>query len=248
MKVQKTTSKKISESSFFIILPAYNEAEVISKVIDGLPRTVEYKSRKMPTKIVVVNDGSHDDTAAVVARRSHVQLINHILNSGAGAATRTGLNYALEQGADYAITMDADGQHAAKDVIRLAEEAMKDLDDFIIGSRLLETRGMPWYRIVGNKFLSFTTYLIFGVSVSDSQSGLKAFNRTALQKITFHSNNYAFCSEMLWKAHQQKLRIREIPIQAIYTDYSLRKGQSNWGAIHIIRQLLKRRLLDFING
>lgn len=231
------------------ILPAFNEATVINGVLKDLPKSIKIGSNIFTIKIVVVNDCSTDDTRNIVEKFKHIYLINHILNSGAGAATRTGLNYAKEIGCHYAITMDADGQHATADVIRLAKAIIHEEADMLIGSRLIKTQGMPWYRVVGNKGLSFITLLIFGVFVGDSQSGLKALNEKALHSMNFHSNNYAFCSEMIWKAHQSKLRIKEIPIQAIYTDYSLSKGQTNWsGAFQIIRQLLKRRIMHFING
>lgn len=231
-----------------IVIPAYNEGQIIGEVLDGLPKTIKTTRHDLHVNIIVVNDGSHDDTAAAASRRKHVYLINHLLNSGAGAATRTGFNLANKLNSDFVITMDADGQHRAEDVIKLAKAIVKDDSDYIIGSRLIETKGMPWYRVLGNKGLSFITLLVFGVFVGDSQSGLRAYNKLALRKISFHSNHYAFCSEMIWSAHREKLRIKEIPIQAIYTDYSLKKGQKNWGAILIIRQLVKRRLLGIFHG
>ncbi len=231
-----------------IILPAYNEASVIGKVLDSLPKTLEYHGKPYETVIIVVDDGSTDMTDAQVSKRNHVRLIRHILNSGAGAATRTGLHYAREAGCDFAVIMDADGQHAASDVIKLAKAIIDDEADLIIGSRLVNTQGMPWYRVLGNKGLSFITFLVFGVFVGDSQSGLRAFNKKALERVSFRSNHYAHCSEMLWTAKQQKLRIKEVPIKAIYTEYSLAKGQSNWGAVHIIRHLVKRRIMEILNG
>jgi glycosyltransferase involved in cell wall biosynthesis len=231
-----------------VVIPGYNEEEVIGSVIDDLPRTIKANNKNLAVNIIVVNDGSKDRTAEIVGKRKQVRLINHMLNSGAGAATRTGFNVAKKLKSDYVITMDADGQHHHEDVIKLAQEITKGDVDYVIGSRLIETEGMPWYRVLGNKGLSFITFLVFGVFVGDSQSGLRAYNKEALDKITFHSNHYAFCSEMLWSAHREKLRIKEVPIKAIYTDYSLSKGQSNWGAFAIIRQILKRRILTIFDG
>ena len=227
-----------------IVIPAYNEAAVIAKTIKSIPKKLAGK----PVQIIVVNDGSVDSTDKAIPKLTQVHLINHLINSGAGAATRTGINYAKDLGLEYLITMDADGQHDVKDVEKIASEILKRKADFIIGSRLIQSGGMPWYRKIGNKFLSFITFAIFGVWVTDSQSGLKALNRKAMEKITFHSNHYAFCSEMLWRAKQERLRIKEIPVSAIYTEYSLAKGQSNWGALDIIKQLIKRRILGLLDG
>lgn len=240
--------KKRTKDTITIVIPAYNEATVIGTILDKIPKELVLNKKEYLVETIVINDGSTDNTSGVVSTRKHIHLINHILNSGAGAATRTGLNYSKKLGAKYTITMDADGQHAVDDVIKLANEISKDKVDFIIGSRLVDTKGMPWYRVLGNKGLSFITYLVFGVFVRDSQSGLRAYTQDALEKISFHSNHYAFCSEIIWSAHRQKLKIREIPITAIYSDYSLSKGQSNWGAVEIIRQILKRRFLSIFHG
>ena len=231
-----------------VIVPAYNEGKVIRKVLSSLPESVAISGKNYPISIIVVNDGSKDNTARVVSKFPKVRLVNHILNSGAGAATRTGLHVTLISGANYAITMDADGQHAVSDVKKVATEIVTGDADLIIGSRLIETAGMPWYRVLGNKGLSFITFLVFGVFVRDSQSGLRAYNRKALEEINFHSNHFAFCSEIIWSAHRKGLTIKEIPITAIYSEYSLAKGQSNWGAVTIIRQIIKRRLLSIFHG
>ncbi|MGD8373722.1 MAG: glycosyltransferase family 2 protein [Candidatus Woesebacteria bacterium] len=232
-----------------VIIPAYNEAKVIGSVLDSLPRYVVVRKNKVSITAVVVNDGSVDSTYNVVARRNHVVIVDHILNSGAGGATRTGLRYAKDNGYDYVITMDADGQHAVDDVIKLARAIVKDEADFIIGSRLLKRQeGMVWYRIIGNYGLNIITFMLFGVLVTDSQSGLKAINRQALEKMTFHSSSYAFCSEMIWMAHRSGLRLKELPIKAIYSDYSLGKGQSNWNGLPLVWELIKRRVIGLING
>jgi hypothetical protein len=125
---------------------------------------------------------------------------------------------------------------------------MKNKSDIVIGSRLINAGGMPWYRVMLNKGGGLFTFLLFGIYVGDSQSGLRGFNRKALKKITFHSNNYTYNSELMWRIKQNGLRVKEIPIQAIYSEYSLSKGQTNWEVIHIVRQLLKYRFLEFFNG
>ena len=229
-----------------IIMPAYNEAAVIGAVIAGLPRHYDDSN----IDIIVVNDGSTDGTLNI-ARTNGAILINHIVNSGgggAGGATSTGLAYARNKNYDYAVTIDADGQHTPEDCLKVIAELKKSNADMIIGSRLINSVGMPWYRIIGNKGLSFFTYLMFGLYVTDSQSGLKGLNRKALETIEIRSQGMEFCSEMIWRAKQQRLRVLEIPIQAVYTPYSLAKGQRNWNAINIVRNLIKRKLLEFINA
>lgn len=240
-----------SHKRLCIIIPAYNEAEVIGRVLDEIPLALTVAGHEVDVTTLVVNDNSSDDTRQVVAARPHVQLVNHLVQHGAGGATRTGMRYARTHGFDFAVTMDADGQHAFKDVRKVVGAIVDNKADFIIGSRLKDTAGMPWHRVLGNRGLNVITFMLFGVKVSDVQSGLRAFNKKALQKIHFHSSDFAFCPEMIWMAHLQKLSIAEIPIKAIYTDYSLNKGQLGQSdvtaGIRVVRQLLKQRFMRLIN-
>jgi glycosyltransferase involved in cell wall biosynthesis len=230
-------------SKVCIILPAYNESQVLAKVITSLidlfdKTTYDYE-------IVVVDDGSKDTTYGV-SKKAGAHVIQHILNMGTGSATATGLSYAQQNGFEVAATLDADGQHSANDVLKGIDFIQNEKYDLLIGSRLIESHGMSKVKILGNKGLTFITYLLFGVKVTDSQSGLRIFSKKALNELRWKTSGYEFCSEMLWRAKQQKLHIGEYPIKAIYTEYSKAKGQNNWNAFNIIKSLLRRRLLELI--
>ena len=226
-----------------VVIPAYNEATVIGEVVKSA-REVFLKSKKAyDIDIVVVNDGSKDETANE-AKKGGAIVINHILNSGAGSATLTGLAYARQHNYDIAATMDADGQHAPDDVL----EGIKSIDqgnaDLLIGSRLIDSRGMSKIKVLGNKGLSLFTYLLFGINVTDSQSGLRIFSKRAVDRLRWKSTGYEFCSEMIWRAKQARMSVSEYPIKAIYTDYSKAKGQNNWNAINIVKRLCKQRIAE----
>ena len=226
-----------------IVIPAYNEASVIGDVISDVIKS--FQNTSYSSEIVVVNDCSQDKTSDI-ARQHGATVIDHILNIGAGGATATGLSYADQNGFDIAATMDADGQHDASDVIRGIDEIIKRGDDLLIGSRLIDSRGMSKSKVIGNKGLGVITYILFGIDSTDSQSGLRIFSRRALESLRWKTSGYEFCSEMLWRAKQQKLRISEYPIQAIYSDYSKSKGQNNWNAVNIIKSLTKRRIAELL--
>lgn len=194
-------------------------------------------------KIVVVDDGSRDATADE-ASLPHVHIVRHILNVGSGGATATGLSYAQQNGFTIAVTMDADGQHDPQDVIRGVQLMVDGKADLLIGSRLIDSSGMSRVKVLGNRGLSIITFLTFGVNVTDSQSGLRVFSREALDRLKWKTSGYEFCSEMLWRAKQQGLRIQEYPIRAVYTDYSKSKGQNNWNGVNIIKSLIQRRLME----
>lgn len=224
-----------------IVVPAFNESSVIGEVIKDTLNT--FKKANHNADIVVVNDSSKDSTAEV-AKKAGAIVVSHILNSGAGGATATGLSYAQQNNYDIAVTMDADGQHTPEDVLK-GVNILADTDtDLLIGSRLINSEGMSRVKVLGNQGLSFITYLLFGVNSTDSQSGLRVFSRKALESLRWKTSGYEFCSEMLWRAKQLNLNISEYPIKAIYTDYSKAKGQNNWNAINIVKSLVKRRVAE----
>jgi glycosyltransferase involved in cell wall biosynthesis len=226
-----------------VVIPAYNESSVIGQVVSEVFE--RFKKTPYHTDVVVVNDASKDDTG-ITAKHCGATVINHILNSGAGGATATGLSYAEQNNYDIAVTMDADGQHHADDVLKGVEIIACGDTDLLIGSRLIDSHGMSKVKVVGNKGLSLITYILFGINSTDSQSGLRVFSRHALENLKWKTNGYEFCSEMLWRAKQQRMVIDEYPIQAIYTDYSKSKGQNNWNAVNIIKSLLKRRISELL--
>lgn len=224
-----------------IVIPAYNEAAVIGKVVSDIANAL--KKSPFNGDVVVINDGSKDETSREAAKKGAF-VIEHILNSGAGSATATGLSYAQQNGYDIVATMDADGQHSADDVLKGIHEMMKRDDDLLIGSRLINNKGMSRLKIIGNWGLTTITYLLFGIRSTDSQSGLRIFSRRALEQLRWKTNGYEFCSEMLWRARQANLKISEFPIKSIYTDYSKGKGQNNWNGINIVKSLVRRRIVE----
>jgi glycosyltransferase involved in cell wall biosynthesis len=233
--------KAKSGTKVCVIIPAYDESAAIGGVVSDVIAT--FKKSSFTPVVVVVNDSSKDDTSDI-ARKSGAVVIDHILNSGAGGATATGLSYAEQNGFDIAVTMDADGQHHATDVLKGIEKLANSDIDLLIGSRLIDSRGMSHVKVLGNKGLSIVTYLLFGINSTDSQSGLRVFSRRALENLRWKTSGYEFCSEMLWRAKQLRLTIDEYPIKAIYTDYSKNKGQNNWNGVNIVRSLVARRIAE----
>ena len=225
-----------------LVIPAYNEGKVIQRVVKDL--ATAFKKSPYAFQIIVVDDGSKDNTAEE-ARNGGAYVIRHILNSGAGGATATGLSYAYQSGFDIATTSDADGQHDPEDVLRGVALIVKNKKtDLLIGSRLIDKKGMSRVKVLGNAGLSMITNVLFGIKVTDSQSGLRVLSTNALSKLKWKTSSYEFCSEMLWRAKQLGLEIDEFPIKSIYTDYSVSKGQNNWNAVNIIKSLFVRRIVE----
>jgi glycosyltransferase involved in cell wall biosynthesis len=205
-----------------LVIPAYNEGKVIKGVIVELKKV--FKKSNYNFQIIVVDDGSKDNTAEK-AQSAGAIVIKHILNMGSGSATSTGLSYASQKNFDIATTSDADGQHAPQDILRGVDKLVRSKTDLLIGSRFINHQSMSQAKVLGNKGLSFITYLLFGINVTDSQSGLRIFSKRALESLKWKTSGYEFCSEMIWRAKQLKLKIGEYPIKAIYTDYSTSRGR-----------------------
>ncbi|MFA5004400.1 MAG: glycosyltransferase family 2 protein [Candidatus Saccharimonadales bacterium] len=235
---------KLASTRVALVIPAYNEGEVMRGVVTDLYKV--FKKSPYDFQIVVVDDGSKDNTS-IEAKLAGAHVIKHILNTGSGGATATGLSYAQQQCFDIATTSDADGQHDPEDVLKGVEELTRKQADLLIGSRLINNAGMSRVKVLGNKGLSFITYVLFGINVTDSQSGLRVFSKRALAELKWKTSGYEFCSEMLWRAKQINLNIGEFPIKAIYTDYSTGKPhrQNNWNAFNIVKTLVARRLVEF---
>ncbi|MCA9325295.1 glycosyltransferase family 2 protein [Candidatus Saccharibacteria bacterium] len=227
-----------------LVVPAYNEATMVGKVVRGLKKT--FSKSSFQYEIVVVDDGSSDDTA-IAAERAGAKVIRHVINAGSGGATATGLSYAQSHGFDVAATLDADGQHDPADVLRGIKKINSSDVDLLIGSRVISSHQMSLLKKVGNKGLSLITFALFSINVTDSQSGLRIFSSRALRELRWKTSGYEFCSEMLWRARQLKLSIEEYPIKAIYTDYSVSKGQSNWNGFNIVKVLLRQRLVELFS-
>lgn len=224
-----------------LVIPAYNEGRVIKEVVDNL--TEVFQNSSYDFTVVVVDDGSKDNTATK-AEAGGALVIRHILNSGSGGATATGLSFADQNNFDIAVTSDADGQHDPEDILRGVDISIKSGVDLLIGSRLIDKAGMSRVKVLGNTGLSLITNVLFGVRVTDSQSGLRVYSKRALTELKWKTSGFEFCSEMLWRAKQLHLKIEEYPIKSIYTDYSRAKGQNNWNAINIVKSLVRRRIVE----
>ena len=220
-----------------VVIPAYNEAKVISEVISAIPKKLSGVSE---ITTLVVDDHSLDNTREL-AEKAGAKSIRHKINLGAGGATITGLEAAKRLGADIIVTMDADGQHKGEDMTTLIEPILQGDADVVLGSRMKQTdRAMPSYKVLGNNLLNIVTFLFFGIWVSDSQSGYKAFSKEALKKIKLSANGYEYCSEIIGEIKKRRLKYKEVTIQTIYTPYSKSKGQLALNAINIVLGLLTR--------
>jgi len=231
MRLDKKTQKGL-----YIVLPAFNEQRSISGVIRGLKKN-GYKN------LIVVDDGSEDKTYEL-ASKEKVTVLRHIINRGLGGALGTGIQAAIASGAEYILTFDSDGQHSVDDIPKMINPLAGRRADAVIGSRMLDSRGMPLHRRVGNWGLNFITFILFGVWTTDSQSGLRAFSRKAAQRINIRTNRMEVSSEIIKEIGQKRLKFIEVPIKVIYTDYTLQHGENSvMNGFKILLKLLIRSFM-----
>ncbi len=219
------------KKNIFVVIPAFNEEGSIASVVAGA---------KKHSKVIVVDDGSDDDTASI-AERSGAFVLRHVVNRGVGAATWTGVLYALRDGADVVVTLDGDCQHDPADIVDVAKPVIEGDADVVIGSRFKGKHWtMPWKKRIGNFILNQITYWLYRIEGTDTQSGFRAYSRLAIKKIRITVDGYGYCSEVVGEIAKHSLRLEEIPIATVYIDKF--KGTRTWDGIEILADLVLKRL------
>ncbi|MBD3387371.1 MAG: glycosyltransferase [Candidatus Altiarchaeales archaeon] len=197
-----------------VVLPAYNESPVLAETLEKLRGSTK-------ADMLVVDDGSSDGTGDI-ALKSGARVVRHVVNLGLGAALETGFEVSRREGYDRVVTFDADGQHNPEDMDYILESL--DTADVVIGVREIHGERMPWVKKMGNTVLNLLTGLVFGVYSRDSQSGFRAFNRKAVKRIRVRANRYEVSSEILYEAKRNGLKVKEVPVEVIYTEHSMSRG------------------------
>jgi len=205
----------------FIVIPAYNERKTIGKVIGAL-------GAKGYSNIVVVDDGSKDKTCEI-SKSKGVFVLQHLINRGQGAALKTGIDFALSKGAEIIVTFDADGQHSVEDIKNLILPIQRGEVDVVLGSRFLnKDLDVPFNRKILLKGSVLIQNLFYGIKLTDAHNGLRALSRFAAEKINIESDRMAHASEIIGEIKKRKLTFKEIPVEIIYSVYSLKKGHGSF--------------------
>jgi glycosyltransferase involved in cell wall biosynthesis len=222
------------DTSIWLIIPAYNEAAVIGRVVaDVVGRGYN---------VAVVDDGSIDQTGRR-AGAAGAMVVTHPINLGQGAALQTGIQFALRQGADIIVTFDADGQHRPADIDSLIGALTTNNADFALGSRFLGSAvAMPLSRRILLMAATWFTRLTTGLNVSDTHNGLRAMTRRGASRIKLRQNRMAHASELLDEIARSGLRYVEVPVTIEYSRYSLAKGQRFADSLRILVDLSAQRL------
>ncbi len=228
-------STPANQEEVYIIIPAYNEQNVIRPVVEGI--------LQHGYNVVVIDDGSVHPMDTTLAGLS-IHLLRHPVNMGQGAAIQTGVEFALSLGAAYIITFDADGQHHPENIVSLLAPLREDKADISLGSRFLEgsVHNMPAKRKFLLQFGRRLNYLFTGLFLSDAHNGLRAMNRKAATAIRLTENRMAHATEILSLIRKNKLRYTEVPVTVTYSEYSRKKGQALGSSFRIVFDLLLNKI------
>ncbi|MCI5156905.1 MAG: glycosyltransferase family 2 protein [Candidatus Electrothrix sp. AUS1_2] len=195
-----------------IVIPVYNEAKAVGQVIKDV-RAHGFQH------IIVVDDGSRDESWCVASAHDALTLRLKV-NRGKGAAVKTGIMAANLLDADIVVTMDGDGQHDPADIKPLITPILEGKSDVVLGSRLLQREEMPKVKVIANSIGNFFTWMLYGLLVSDSQSGFRAYSRYAALIIDTKADKYEYDSKVIREIKNNRLRFTEVPVHTRYTEYS----------------------------
>lgn len=195
------------------VIPSYNVGSTIGNVVST--------ARKYVSEVLVVNDGSIDNTVRS-AQLAGATVVSHPLNRGKSSAIRTGFSHALQHDFDYLVTLDGDGQHDPDEIPRVLDKLVNNGGsiDVSIGFRSGSDTEMPAWRKVGKRVLDYSTGICNGGTVTDSQCGFRAFSRRAVQALTpqLKGKGFSVESEQLIKAHNLGLGLAYSHVSCKYED------------------------------
>ena len=220
-------------SQVYVVIAAFNEDNALAAVVAPLVAS--------SYSVVVVDDGSSDDTAKV-ARRAGAHVLSHPMNRGQGAALQTGIDYALQSGAQFVVTFDADGQHDHNDIASSIGALQRSGAEIALGSRFLGTAtGLTMAkRLTLKAAIAFTNFRA-GLKLTDAHNGFRVLTSNAARELRISQNRMAHASEIIEQIATKKISYIEVPVTITYSAYSRRKGQRISNVPNIIFDLLLRR-------
>jgi len=220
-----------------VVIPALNEEKNIGAVIDGL-RVEGYEN------IIVVDDGSTDQTFKVV-KEKNVEALRHIINRGQGAALQTGITKAILNNSDIIVHFDSDGQHNPKEIERMIQPIIDGEAEATLGSRFLSKQKLPFMRKITLKIGILVILFFYGVKLSDAHNGFRAFSKAAAKKVVITADKMEHASEIIDRIKRNKIKYKEVPVNIIYTEETLkngRKGQGSFDSIKIVAKMFLKKI------
>jgi len=206
----------VKKSKVIVVLPAFNAEKTLEKTVEEIPKDIV-------SEIVLVDDGSSDQTI-ILAQKLHLTVYSHGRNKGYGANQKTCYRVALEKDADIIVMIHPDYQYDAKITKYLVGFIEEGYCDVMLGSRIRSRKealegGMPAYKYLANRFLTFCENILSGQNLAEWHTGMRAYKREVLEKIDFTKNfdDFAFDSQILFQIIEKGYCIGDIPVPVRYT-------------------------------
>jgi len=191
-----------------VIIPTYNNAGTILQVLESV--------RHYTNNIIVVNDGSTDKTAALLQGINNIEIVGYIPNRGKGWALRTGFSKAIDLGYHFAITIDSDGQHFAKDLPVFIEKLVQEGSALIMGARNMDQESVPGKSSFGNKFSNFWYKVETGIKLPDTQTGFRLYPLAPIGKMRLFTRKYELEIEVIVRLAWAGVKVVSVPITVYY--------------------------------
>ncbi len=228
----------IKNDNVHIVIPVYNEEKIILKVIDNLIKH-GYKN------LILIDDGSQDSSYETIKNSKYkVILLRHLINLGQGAALQTGIEKALELGAEIIITFDSDGQHNPKSIPYLINPIIKHNYDIVLGNRFGIKNKVPFLRKLFIKAGTIFNFLTTGLLLHDAHNGLRAFTKKTAQLLNLKHNRMEHATEFISFIKKNKLKYCEVPVEIRYTEYSKKDQQSIFNAFNIAFKIIISKIFN----
>ena len=203
-----TCREQFEQLQVCVIIPTYNNENSLATVIADVAEYTDH--------IIIVNDGSTDNTRSIIESFSFVQSISYDKNLGKGWAIRQAFAYAMEKGYQYAITIDSDGQHFAKDLEVFIDKLLTAKNAIIIGARNMDQASVPGGSNFGNRVSNFWFRVETGIDLPDTQSGYRLYPLNPIKKMYFFTRKYEFEIEVLVRAAWKGVKILSVPVTVYY--------------------------------
>jgi len=219
-----------------VLIPAYNEAENLKELLPRIPKQID----GIEIGVLVIDDGSEDETFSVVSEIEDILVVKNPINRGGGAALRLGYDILNKAGAQLCVTMDADGQHQPEDLKKLVLPILNGEYDCVIGSRVLgQSEQITYLRTIGVFIFGKIISVLLGKKVTDPSSGFRAFRMESVASINLHEDQY-HTSELIVEAVKKGLRIGELPITILRRKHGKSKKGNDWAyGFHFAKIILK---------
>jgi len=234
-EIEDVLKKGIADKDIMVLIPAYNEADNLKELLKRIPGTIKGKN----VGVLVVDDGSADNTKNIVIQSGHL-LVQNKINRGQGAASRLGYDVLLRNNIQIGVTMDADNQHFPEEIENVVTPVLRDEFDLVIGSRILgESFKSSLMRDIGINLFTKTINFVTGKKLTDCSSGFRAFNVEKISTLNLREDQFQ-TAEVIVEASKKNLRIGEVPITIVKRKHGTsKKGRDIKYGLFFAKTILK---------